>query len=167
MRPDLTSLVEVIREETGLARSLVEALQEDQRRIQAADVEGLEKSNGEKETLVVRFERLEQTRSEAILRLATELGLPEDQISVSALCDRLGTESEELRESADRLRAVIGSLKELVEIGRGFLEQSILGIRNLLSLIQSMRTPESPSYDASGRFAPARSGAGAVVRREV
>ncbi|MEE8558738.1 MAG: flagellar protein FlgN [Myxococcota bacterium] len=167
MRPALTSLVEVIREETGLARSLVEALQEDQRRIQAADVEGLEKSNGKKETLVVRFERLEQTRSKAILRLATELGLPEDQISVSALCDRLGTESEELRESADRLRAVIGSLKELVEIGRGFLEQSILGIRNLLSLIQSMRTPESPSYDASGRFAPASSGAGAVVRREV
>jgi flagellar biosynthesis/type III secretory pathway chaperone len=164
---DVAALVNVLVEETKLARELVETLQEDQRRILDQDISGLEESNGGKETLVLRFESLEQARSEATLQLASRLGLNPQEASLSRLLERLGPEGEELRDAAERLRALIGSLKELVEVGRGFLEQSILGIRGLLSLIQSLRTPATQTYDASGHLAVPENPASVVVRREV
>jgi flagellar biosynthesis/type III secretory pathway chaperone len=164
---DIAALVDVLREETKLARELVETLQEDQRRILEQDIPGLEQSNGGKETLVIRFESLEQARRDATGQLAARLGLSPEEASLSVLCERLGPEARHLQEAAESLRAVIGSLKELVEIGRGFLEQSIVGIRGLLSLIQSLRTPATHTYDARGRSAAPESSASVVVRREV
>ena len=62
---------------------------------------------------------------------------------------------------------MLSSLQELVAVGRGFLEQSILGIRSLLSLIHSLRTPEPQTYDASGRFERRDDAEAIAVRREV
>jgi flagellar biosynthesis/type III secretory pathway chaperone len=159
-------LVDVLREETKLARELVESLQADQRRILEQDIVGLEESNRGKETMVLRLEGLERGRREATSRLAGRLGLAPEEAKVSTLCGRLGPEGEELQEAAESLRAVLGSLKELVEVGRGFLEQSVLGIRGLLSLIQSLRTPAIQAYDATGRFATPETQDAVAVRRE-
>jgi len=63
---------------------------------------------------------------------------------------------------------VLAGLRELVAVGRGFLEQSIVGIRGLLALIQSLRAPEAAhTYDGSGRIAAAQSAPPVAVRREV
>ena len=162
----VAELIEVLDQETGLARGLVETLQADQRRIIDQDVDGLEKSNREKEMMVLRFDALEQARLELTRRIAEQLGVPSDQARVSVFCERLGPEGQPLAQAAENLRAVIGSLKELVSVGRGFLEQSILGIRGLLSLIQSLRTPGPQTYDETGRLAVAESSAPVSVRRE-
>jgi flagellar biosynthesis/type III secretory pathway chaperone len=164
--PDVAALVEVLREETKLARELVEALQEDQRRILDQDIGGLEESNRGKEAMVLRFESLERGRREATVRLAQRLGINPDEARLSTLFHRLGPEGTPLQEAAESLRAVLGSLKELVEVSRGFLEQSVLGIRGLLSLIQSLRAPAVQTYDASGRFAGPESSDAVVVRKE-
>ncbi len=166
MSPDVVALVDVLREETKLARELVEALQEDQRRILDQDIQGLEESNRGKESMVLRFQSLEQGRREAIGRLAQRLEVAPEEARVSVLSQRLGSEGTALQDAAESLRAVLGSLKELVEVGRGFLEQSILGIRGLLSLIQSLRGPAVQTYDATGRFAGAGGSASVVVRKE-
>ncbi len=163
---ELAQLIEVLNQETGLARALVETLQADQRRIIDQDVDGLEKSNREKEMVVLRFAALEQARHELTTQIAGQLGVPSDQAPVSVFCERLGSEGHALAQAAEDLRAVIGSLKELVEVGRGFLEQSILGIRGLLSLIQSLRTPGPQTYDETGRFSVSESSAPVSVRRE-
>ncbi len=167
MSAEVAELVRVLEQETKLARELVETLQADQRRIIDQDVEGLEESNRAKEALVLRFEALEQSRRELTGRVAAMLGLPADQARVSAFCDRLGAHADPLQQAAENLRAVIASLKELVDVGRGFLEQSILGIRGLLSLIQSLRTPGPQTYDATGRFAAPETSPPVTVRREV
>jgi flagellar biosynthesis/type III secretory pathway chaperone len=167
MNPDVAQLVQILEQETVVARALVETLQADQRRIIDQDVAALEQSNRDKEAVVLRFETLEQARRELTNRVAARLGVPPDQARVSTFCERLGAQGASLQEAAENLRAVIGSLKELVDVGRGFLEQSILGIRGLLSLIQSLRTPGPQTYDATGRFAASESSPPVSVRREV
>ncbi len=166
MSADVAALVGVLCEEKELARELVEALQGDQRRVLEQDIAGLEESNRRKEELVLRFQMLEQARRDAGARLATRLGIVPEEMRVSVLCERLGPEAESLQDATENLRAVVGSLKELLDVGRGFLEQSILGIRGLLTLIQSLRAPSPQTYDSTGRYAPPDAASPVAVRRE-
>ena len=89
------------------------------------DVAALEQSNRDKEAVVLRFETLEQARRELTNRVAARLGVPPDQARVSTFCERLGAQGASLQEAAENLRAVIGSLKELVDVGRGMLVASV------------------------------------------
>jgi len=161
------ALVRVLGEETELVRSLVGILQIDQKRIIEHDIEALERSNTEKEELVLRLQGAEAARRQLTERLGTSLGLAPEDHRVSCMCPLLGEHGAELERAAGTLRAVVGSLAELVALSRGFLEQSILGIRSVLALLLTLRTPEPATYDANGRFAAPRDQQPVSVRREV
>ena len=167
MTAPVSELVTVLEQESELIKELVEILQADQKRIIKQDIEGLEDSNRSKEGRVLRFQALEKSRLALTQRVGEALGLGSDEMRVSSICARLGPEAKALEQSAEKLRALVGSLNELVAVSRGFLEQSILGIRGLLCLIQSLRTPEPQTYDANGRFEPTASPDAIAVRREV
>ena len=167
MRASIVELIDVLEQETLLVKQLVLALQEDQERIIKQDVEGLEGSNHHKEESVVRFQALEQVRQSLTGRIGQRLGLQPDELSVSRISPLLGENGVGLEEAADKLRAVVAGLGELVAVSRGFLEQSILGIRDLLSLIQSMRTPDPGTYNAAGRFEQSTRTEAMTVRKEV
>jgi flagellar biosynthesis/type III secretory pathway chaperone len=160
-------LVEVLDRETELVKQLVEILQEDQQRIIRHDVAGLERANLLKEERVLQFQSLEHLRARLVEGLGRELGLSPDEARVSRICPLLGAEGAALRASADRLRALVAGLGELIAVSRGFLEQSILGVRSLLSLIHSLRTPEPGTYDARGRMVAAPDPGAVSLRREV
>jgi flagellar biosynthesis/type III secretory pathway chaperone len=161
------ALVAVLEEQTRLSRELVEILQADQQRILRQEIAALEASSAAKEALALRMHAAEQTRRRATEALARELGLPDGpDTRVSALVARLGAEGGALERAADNLRAVVGSLRELVALSRGFLEQSILGIRGLLQLLHSLRAPQPPTYDALGRMAQQSDPGAVALRRE-
>ena len=162
-----SELVNVLGREAKIAHELLEILQLDQQRIVRHDVEGLELSNRAKEELVLGFQALDQVRVELSARLGRELGLPADEIRVSRLCPLLGAEGEILRGAAERLRALLASLRELLAVSRGFVEQSVQGVRTLLGLIQSLRTPEPSAYDATGRMIAHADPGALALRREV
>ena len=163
----VSELISILEQQTATAKELVEALQEDQTRIIKHDIEGLEASNLQKEQIVLGFQALEQSRSQITASLGERLGLASEEVRVSTICPLLGADGEPLERTAEKLRAVIGSLQELIAVGHGFLEQSILGIRSLLSLIHSLRTGKPQTYDASGRLAPTHHSEAVAVRREV
>jgi len=162
-----TALIRVLGEETDLVRALVGILQADQKRIIQHDIEALEQSNTEKEELVLRLQGVEADRRQLTERLGAALGLAAEDQRVSRMCPLLGDQGAELENAASRLRAVVGSLAELVALSRGFLEQSILGIRSVLALLFSLRAPAPQPSDARGRFAPPREQASVSVRRQV
>jgi hypothetical protein len=162
-----SELVHVLEREAELAARLLEMLQEDQQLIVRHDVEGLETSNRAKEELVLGFQALEQTRQALTARLGSELGLASEEVRVSRICPLLGPEGAALRTAAERLRALIASMGELLAVSRGFVEQSVLGVRTLLGLIQSLRTPEPSAYDASGRMRVTADPGALALRREV
>lgn len=166
MKASVLELIDTLEQETSLVKELVLALQEDQQRIIKQDVEGLEASNLHKEERVVRFQALENVRQGLTARIGQRLGLQPEEVRVSRISPLLGEQATGLEEAADKLRAVVASLGELVAVSRGFLEQSILGIRGLLSLIQSMRTPEPGTYNAAGRYEQTASPGALTVRRE-
>lgn len=166
MKASVLELIDTLEQETSLVKDLVLALQEDQQRIIKQDVEGLEASNLHKEERVVRFQALENVRQGLTARIGQRLGLQPEEVRVSRISPLLGEQATGLEEAADKLRAVVASLGELVAVSRGFLEQSILGIRGLLSLIQSMRTPEPGTYNAAGRYEQTASPGALTVRRE-
>ncbi|MFQ5698202.1 MAG: flagellar protein FlgN [Myxococcota bacterium] len=168
MKPELAALVQVLDDETALCRDLVRELQADQTRVLQQDIAGLEASTARKEERVLKLQLLEQARGPISETLGRNLDLAPEQICVSSLCERLGSEGIVLEQAAERLRAVLAGLRELVTVGRGFLEQSIVGIRGLLALIQSLRAPETAhTYDGSGQIAAAQSAPPVAVRREV
>jgi len=167
MREIVSELIGVLDQEAELVKKLVEILQQDHTRIIKQDIDGLEESNRCKEERVLRFQALEEARLELTGRLGSALGLAPEEMRVSTICPLLGPDGKDLEQAAEKLRALVGSLNELVAVGRGFLEQSILGIRGLLCLIQSLRTPEPQTYDASGRFELTPVPEAMAVRREV
>ena len=167
MSAGVRDLTRILDEETALAKQLVEMLQQDQRRVIEQDVDALEESNLRKEELILRLGALEQSRRDVARALAGSLGVPPDEARVAALCERLGPAGAPLEASAQKLRAVLASLGELVAVGRGFLEQSILGIRSMLNLIQTLRAPDPGAYDASGRPAQPTEGQPMTLRQEV
>ena len=167
MKASVLELIDTLDQETSLVKELVLALQEDQQRIIKQDVVGLETSNLHKEERVVRFQALENVRQGLTARIGQRLGLQPEEVRMSRISPLLGEQATGLEEAADKLRAVVASLGELVAVSRGFLEQSILGIRGLLSLIQSMRTPEPSTYNAAGRYEQTSPPGALTVRREV
>ena len=167
MTASARELVHVLDQETDILKGLLGLLQSDQQRIIEHDVAGLEKSNALKEEQVLRFQALEHTRTQLIERIGRELGLASEDVRVSKICPLLDADGDRLRAAAERLRAVVSSLGELIAISRGFLEQSILGVRSLLGLIHALRAPEPSTYDASGRMRAAPDPGALSVRREV
>jgi len=164
---DVRQLVGVLEQETVLMNELVDILQQDQQRIVQQDVEGLEAAGPRKEELVLHLQIAEQSRQSLTARIGASLDIAPEDVRVSKICAAMGDEAQPLESAATSLRAVVGGLAELVAVSRGFLEQSILGIRGMLSLIQSMRTPDPATYDASGRMSEAGSPGAMAVRREI
>ena len=121
MRASIVELIDVLEQETLLVKQLVLALQEDQERIIKQDVEGLEGSNRHKEERVVRFQALEQVRQSLTEQIGQRLGLQTDELRVAQISPLLGENGVGLEEAADKLRAVVASLGELVAVSRGFL----------------------------------------------
>jgi flagellar biosynthesis/type III secretory pathway chaperone len=167
MKPVITELIAVLENESLLVKELVQLLQDDQQRIIKHDIEALEDSNRRKEALVLRFQSLEGSRLGLTQELGASLGLAREDMRISNICPLLGPEGQELEDAAEKLRALVGSLQELVAVGRGFLEQSILGIRSLLGLIQSLRTPDPQTYSSKGRLEQNLQSQASMVRREV
>jgi len=167
MKPVIAELIGVLENESLLVKELVQLLQDDQQRIIKHDVDALENSNRRKEALVLRFQSLEGSRLGLTQELGASLGLGNDDMRISSICPLLDPEDQELENAAEKLRALVGSLQELVAVGRGFLEQSILGIRSLLGLIQSLRTPDPQTYTSKGQFEQSLQTQTPMVRREV
>ena len=166
MSPLSEPLLAVLREQTAVCCLLVQTLQEDRARVVRNRVEALEESNQRKEGLVLQLQQLEFARQRETQQLAEKLGVPLAEARISTLAERLGPEAAALQAAAESLRAVVASLKELLAVSYGFLEQSILGIRSVLGLIASLRGGDSQVYDSSGRIAEP-SGERASVRSEV
>jgi flagellar biosynthesis/type III secretory pathway chaperone len=164
--PGVAALVDALVQQTELMRALVELLQQDRASIVKHDIEALEESNRRKEEVVLRLHAAERVRQRHSEQVARTLGLADSDVRVSALCARLGPEGQRLHAAAETLRAVVGSLRELVAVSHGFLEQSILGIRGLLGLITSLRSHDDVTYDASGRIAAPAASGGLALRQE-
>ena len=60
-----------------------------------------------------------------------------------------------------------GGTAYLTDAGMCGPEESVLGVRTLLGLIQSLRTPEPSTYDFAGRIQPGADPGALALRREV
>ena len=69
---------------------------------------------------MVRFQALEQVRLSLTERIGQRLGLQPDELRVSRISPLLGENGVGLEEAADKLRAVVAGLGELVAVSRAF-----------------------------------------------
>lgn len=166
MTTTTAQLCDVIDSQSEMLVELVAMLQADQQRIIDHDIDGLEQSNRSKEQHVLLFQSVEQKRQGLVEQIGRELGLPAEQVRVSQVAPMLGGDGARLEAAAERLRAIVASLGELIAVSRGFVEQSVLGMRSMIQLIESLRSPDPGGYDASGRLLQTRESAPVAVRRE-
>ncbi|MFQ5416758.1 MAG: flagellar protein FlgN [Myxococcota bacterium] len=120
------------------------------------DAEGLEEIVRAKEVLAEEGALLEESRIEVGAELAAKLELP-GRPTLSQICDRLGDEAADLRAAHARLVAVVGAVRELVELNTAFTGNALTRVDATLELLGRLR-PDHPVYGQDRSRAPARTG---------
>jgi flagellar biosynthesis/type III secretory pathway chaperone len=113
MSSSLNELAVILKEEAGLYRGLLEALDRERQALQGARLDGLSSAVAEKQALTIRLQAVEERREAAVEKLARERGCRPQEVSLGALArtapEPMGRELEdrrhELKTLITRMRA--------------------------------------------------------------
>lgn len=127
------------------------------------DVHGLMDVARHKEMLADEARLIEESRIEVSGEFAAPLGIEDERVALSSICQRLGPEGDPLREAHGRLVVLVTAVRELLEANAVFAGDSISRIRGTLQLLGRL-LPVGPVYD-SDLSTKAEAGSGRLVRR--
>ena len=145
-----TSLVDVLREEIVLYRSLVDLMTEEQKRLMAADIEALEEIEKKKETLGLRIRLLEESRQGLSDDLQRIVPLPGGEVTLTAIVAvSEGAVGNQLMECQSELRGLVTTMSSLVELNERLVGRSLSFLRGAVSIMGS-HDPELVVYGEKG-----------------
>lgn len=156
----LASLLQTLQAEEILYVELRSLLERERNHMLQLDGAGLEEVAREKEALAAEARFLEEGRVELAARLAAELGLEEQRTTLARLCDALGPAGAELGEARSRLTALLGAVRELLDLNADFAGECLGQVRATLQLLGRLAPPR-PTY---GPTASAVAEGGRLVR---
>ncbi len=155
-------LMRVLQAEEKLYLELRALLQREQACITELDAAGLEEAVRAKETLAGEARLLEESRLEVVSALAASFGWRDARPTLSQLCDRLGEAGAGLREAHSRLVALVGAVRELLDVNAAFAGRSLDQVHATLELLGRL-VPAQATYGPGGPREA--SGPGRLVRR--
>lgn len=156
MRALVERLARVLDAEEGFYREFRTLLQREQACLVDLDAAALEEIVRTKEALAEEGRLLEESRVQIADELAAALGLP-GRPTLSQLGDRLEGEGDALRTAHTRMVALVGAVRELVELNAVFAGNALGRVDATLQLLGRLR-PEQPVYAHDPTAAPARVG---------
>jgi len=152
----VTRLVRVLDAEEGFYRELRSLLQRERVCLVELDASSLEEIVAAKEALAEEGRLLEESRLQIVDELAPELGLAA-RPTLSQVCDQLDGPADELRSAHARLVALVGAVRELVELNAVFAGNSLGRVDATLELLGRLRF-ERPVYSSDPAAVPERVG---------
>lgn len=151
----LVRLVRVLDAEEAFYREFQDLLQRERACLVDLDAAALEEIVREKEALAEEGRLLEETRLDVVAGLAPQLGLP-PRATLSQICDRIDGQ-DDLRSAHTRLVALVGAIRELVELNAVVAGNALGRVDATLELLGRMR-PDRPLYTADPAASPERVG---------
>jgi flagellar biosynthesis/type III secretory pathway chaperone len=146
----LTDLSDLLHREFDAYRSLLSLLQKERRIVVDCSIEQLIQTNKEKENLVLKIRILEQSREAILEKIADQMGLSPDTLTLSQLEERLKEPfARQLGALRSKLSAILQSIREVNEENRVFLQHSVDFVKGSLALIRYLTVP-NPTYGGSG-----------------
>jgi len=146
----------VLDAEEGFYRELRTLLQRERICLVDLDAASLEEIVAAKESLAEEGRLLEESRLQLVDELAPELGLA-GRPTLSQVCDRIDGPADELRSAHARLVALVGAVRELVEMNAVFAGNALGRVDATLELLGRLRF-ERPVYSPDPTAAPERVG---------
>ena len=145
-------LVEILKEEIQLYRTLIDLLQQEQKSLIQTEMETLEELLKKKETLFLQIKLQEECRMTLIQKISSDLQLEEKEIILSRLievCDNPC--SSELKQCQHELKGLVASVTDLTEMNARLIGGSLEFLKGSLSLLNSM-LGGAPGYQQDGRI---------------
>lgn len=134
----IEQLLDVLRVEERVHRELRELLAGERDCMLSLDAAGLNERVVKKEALADEGRLAEDARIRVVHRLAQELKLDDEPVSLSRLCIALGEDTGEgarLREAQSRLLALVCATQELAEANRALGGERLRNVQATLKLL--------------------------------
>jgi len=143
----LDRLLDLLEGETGLYRSLLSVLKDENKAVVSASLEQLNKSRKEKEDLLLKIQVLEEQKVGMLEDLAGLFGCCPEDLTMTGL-SRLVDEplSERLRGCRSNLLALTQGIREVNNTSKALLMHSSELVKESLSLINSLIASNSVYY---------------------
>lgn len=145
----LEELLAVLDVEERVHRELRQILAGERERMLDLDTTGLYELVRGKEALAEEGRLAAEARVEAAKRLARSIGIQEETLTLSRLCEELGDEGALLRDAQSRLLALVTATQELAEANRLLGGDRLSHVQTTLHLLGRL-LPEARSEDAGG-----------------
>lgn len=145
VKEDARKLEKVLEAEEQLYVELRDLLQRERACLVDFDAEGLEQMVEAKELLAEEARLLEDSRLVIAQKLAGQLGFGTHRITLSRLCETMGSPAAMLRERHSRLVALLGAVRELSEANASFARDGLGQVRETLRLLGRL-LPAEPTY---------------------
>lgn len=148
----LHDLVALLSQEAAEYRQLLTLLEDEERALLAGESGRVVELTKRKETLALELKVLEEARATLMGRLAAELAVPVESVTLTGLLDLApADEVPSLRELRDELSDLTRRLFETNRRNGFLLERSLAHVRGALALLTSLVT-QQPTYEPTGRL---------------
>lgn len=148
----LHDLVALLSQEAAEYRQLLTLLEDEERALLAGESGRVVELTKRKETLALEIKVLEEARATLMGRLAAELTVPVESVTLTGLLDLApADEVPSLRELRDELSDLTRRLFETNRRNGFLLERSLAHVRGALALLTSLVT-QQPTYEPTGRL---------------
>jgi len=160
-------LTKVLRQEIQIYRDYATSLGGDQDLMSKLNIDELEKSNKAKGTMLLKLKALDQARQNLVRKFAVANAMPEDQIKISDICEKVGAkEAEVLRGLRDELQMLIAQMKEVQHSTAALANASLGWINSSMATLHRMLSPTG-TYNGQGKVDRDAHFTGRVVEKQV
>lgn len=143
-------IIEVINKEAALYKEILEISKNKKDIIVNGKVAELESITKLEQSMVLKLSRLEDEREELASKLAAELGISDDKITLKALSSKLPkNQASEMENCCKNLSAVLNELKEINSLNSKLIKNSLDYIDFSINILGNLG-PSGNNYENSG-----------------
>ena len=164
MLPSCESLLDLLHQELSIYGDLSILLQEERAAMHAMAIDPLTQATSRKETLLLRIKALDESRKLLAQRLAAELGLTREQVTLTHLAEVLpAAQAAPLRAAGNALRKRVEECQELNRHNAMAAERGMDLVNRSIQYLVETADPAGMVYQKSRK--PAAYGPQASIKR--
>lgn len=152
MQKRLTKILDILKDQTDLLKSLESVLIKEKNAIVNSELEALSRAGKEKENLFLMIKLLEEQRLKIMNQLSHLFDHSSNKLTLDELCSITDEPfSSVLKKSRLSLLSLTENIKELNNFNKKLLSHSLGFVKGSLSIIDSI-TIQSPVYHKTGEL---------------
>lgn len=163
----VTELEQVLAQEVELYRQYAASLKSDAELMTKLKIDELEKSNKSKNTLLLKIKAVDQARQNLVRQFAVAHGMPEDQIRIVNICEKVSSEEgKRLKSLADQLTIIVAELKTVHSNTAALANASLGWVNSSIATLHRLLSPTG-TYNLQGKVERESHFTGRVVEKSV